>query len=604
MANEDLNSLVGSTIAARYRVRELLGAGSMGAVYAVVDSHTATDAALKILLPDQRHTPAVAARLAREAKTMTLLDHRNIVRFVDVGELDSRVFVVTELIRGVSLRALLDDGYIEPRRALIIVRQILEALAHAHARGVVHRDIKPENIMLVDGGSPDADEDLVKVLDFGVAKLFDDTCALLGEGKLTRAGQEMFGSPLYIAPESVLGRAIDGRTDLYSVGAVLFEMLAGRPPFDETDVMTLVRRHAASKAPTLHEAAPDRAFTPELERLVAEALEKRPELRFASATEMIGAVRTALHSLDPSTEIVAPLALVAATPATMRSAESAPEPLMWTPGTASVPAPVPSTATPERAAESRPQTEPAPPASIAPRPAIANLVSKRPPLRGWMRSKRGTAMRVGAISVVLLGALVALAVMRKSNAPARTAASSPIAPLTTPRLGDSAAEQLQRGHRAAAAGRGLDALAAYEAALSIDSRLASDAELRSNVIAMTKQKHAVAAVIALELLASRVTPPARDVIMTTASTSPLRDVRQRARAIAERDGYADGIDSFVSLSLDLKQASTCDERREVIQQLSALSDRRAIPALRRAREKYPCIEPDATNAIAHLESSP
>ncbi|MDQ3369816.1 MAG: serine/threonine protein kinase, partial [Myxococcota bacterium] len=288
--------LEGTVAGGKYQVMAQLGTGSMGVVYEAQALQGGPRVALKVLRLDDA---TVAARFLREAKTMSLFQHANIVELLEVGKLDDgTLFFATELVRGSTLRDVLAAGPIDARRTLAIVRQILDALAHAHAMGVVHRDIKPENIMLADGGSPGGN-DLVKMLDFGVAKLVGDTAAVLGEGTLTMTGYAALGTPYYMSPEAVLGRVIDTRADLYSVGVLTFEMLTGSPPFLHEDVSVLMRMHAAAPIPTLAERAPDRASTPELELVISEALAKRPELRFKTAAEMIGAVNAAIRSLEP-----------------------------------------------------------------------------------------------------------------------------------------------------------------------------------------------------------------------------------------------------------------------------------------------------------------
>jgi serine/threonine-protein kinase len=286
--------LVGTTVA-KYRVLSQIGTGGMGDVYeAEADG---VHVALKVLRLDD---DKLAARFLREAKTMSLFRHPNIVELVEVGTLDDgRLFFAAELVRGITLRQLLDAGVIETKRALAIVRQILDALGHAHAMGVVHRDIKPENVMLADGGAPDGQSDLVKILDFGVAKLIGDTPTVLGEGTLTITGYGALGTPYYMSPEAVLGRPLDGRADIYSIGALLFELLAGKPPYSHEDVATLMRMHAAAPIPALRERAPDRELTQEIDLVINESLAKKPELRFKTAAEMMNAIDAAIGSLDP-----------------------------------------------------------------------------------------------------------------------------------------------------------------------------------------------------------------------------------------------------------------------------------------------------------------
>ena len=270
------------TVTGGYRVLSPIGSGAMGHVYEAEQIQTGTHVALKVL--HKHHQRELAARFLREGKTLALLDHPHIVQLVDMGQLDDgALFLATELVPGGSLRDLMDRGPIEHRRALAIVRQLLDALQVAHELGVVHRDIKPENVMVGDG-------DVVKVLDFGVAKLLADTVASLGEANLTSVGFSVFGSAHYIAPESVTGQHVDARIDLYSTGAMLFEMLAGRPPFDDEDPTVILRHHAFDPPPTLQQLAPTHVFSPELEALVARALAKQPGDRYASATEMMAAL--------------------------------------------------------------------------------------------------------------------------------------------------------------------------------------------------------------------------------------------------------------------------------------------------------------------------
>ncbi len=290
--------LHGHTVGGRYRLRGLIGQGAAGAVYEAEHVATGDLFAIKVLLPGVGDAARLAERFRREAKAASLLDHPNIVEVLDLVSDGDALYLVMELVRGRPLADLIEAGELTARKSLVIARQVLEALAHAHARGMIHRDIKPENLMLVTLGEPGRAYERVKLLDFGLVKLFGEAAAEVGGEKLTQTGL-VFGTPAYMAPEQALGRGVDGRADLYAVGIVLFETLTGRKPFRSPDVLTLLRMQTSAPPPTLASVAPGRPWcTPELEQLVGRALMKRAEARFGSAEEMIAALDAAFLSID------------------------------------------------------------------------------------------------------------------------------------------------------------------------------------------------------------------------------------------------------------------------------------------------------------------
>jgi eukaryotic-like serine/threonine-protein kinase len=286
----------GTVIAGRYRIESLLGMGGFGAVYEAVNLPTGRVVALKTLLPEAAQIDEmIVARFRREALATHLLDHPHIVATLDLGFEAGQVFMAMELVRGESLRQALASGPLPVRRSLVLTRQILEGVGHAHAQGLVHRDLKPENVMLTLAGQPGVEYELVKLLDFGLVKLLGDE---LGSERLTRTGM-IFGTPAYMAPEQALGRAVDARADLYALGAMLFEMLTGRRPFEAADPLTLMRLHVSQPVPELCERVGVRPWqTRELEALVRGALEKRVEARFKSASEMMASLDAAFASLN------------------------------------------------------------------------------------------------------------------------------------------------------------------------------------------------------------------------------------------------------------------------------------------------------------------
>ncbi len=292
----------GRVIAERYRLIKKLGEGAMGAVFLAEHIHMRKRFALKILLPEAMASPEIVARFEREAIAAGNIEHPGVCAATDFGRLDDGgFFLVLEFVDGKSLRAIVREGALSPARACGIVRQILAALAAAHAKGVVHRDMKPENVMIT---STPGGDDVVKVLDFGIAKVDANT---LGEGQgtnLTRMGA-IYGTPVYMAPEQAMGKAIDARVDLYAVGVMLHEMISGKPPFDG-DGIVLLAKHVNDPPPRLVSPLDPSAVTAELRAFVERLLAKDPADRPEDANHAIAEldqVRATLASFRPPAEI-------------------------------------------------------------------------------------------------------------------------------------------------------------------------------------------------------------------------------------------------------------------------------------------------------------
>jgi serine/threonine-protein kinase len=279
VAQHDLSGVV---IDGRYQVIEPIADGAMGAVYRGERLKLGKAVAIKIMhdaLPDEL---ASRQRFEREAKLMARLEHPHVVSVIDFGLHDDKPFLVMDLVRGTSLQQLLDKvTRIEPARAVELVRQVLSGLGHAHELGIVHRDIKPANIMLTEKTGLG---EQVRILDFGLARPASETT------KLTTG--IVVGTPNYMAPEQIKGGDIDGRTDLYAVGVMLFELVTGEKPFTADDPLAVVRKHLNQPPPTLATTAPGIEFG-DLEAVVARALAKSPSDRFATAAEMSAALEKA-----------------------------------------------------------------------------------------------------------------------------------------------------------------------------------------------------------------------------------------------------------------------------------------------------------------------
>ncbi|HET9934702.1 MAG TPA: protein kinase [Polyangiaceae bacterium] len=273
----------GSVLGGRYRIERMLGKGGMGAVYSATDLESGTTVALKTLLPAAAADASLRRRFEREAELLRRLAHPNFVRFLAYGNApDEPTYVVMEFVDGTLMSQLLKlESRLPPQRALHIVRHLLTGLGFAHGLGVVHRDIKPENVMLLK--SPE-DDDFAKILDLGIARAFSPED--LRRTQLTEKN-EVFGTPTYMSPEQVRGEAVDGRSDLYSVTALLFELLSAHPPFEAKSPMALFAMHLASEPPALFDVAPDLRVPSGMQELLDRGLAKEKDERFESAAEYL-----------------------------------------------------------------------------------------------------------------------------------------------------------------------------------------------------------------------------------------------------------------------------------------------------------------------------
>jgi len=280
-------SLIGTTLNERYRLLEVIGDGGMGRVYRAEQLATGKAVALKLLHPEFVGVDQVVKRFEREATVMTQLSHPHIVNVIELGEWNGRLFLAMELLAGKTLAELIGDGAKGGRRqtikwTLAIMRPMLDALEYAHERGVVHRDLKPENIMVAPGGL--LSRETIKLLDFGIAKL-GDRAERPASPKLTSHGL-VIGTPAYMSPEQAAGLEVDVRSDIYSCGVILYQMLTGRRPFESETGIEVVLMHINDQPKSLSEVTGGAWMPDAMENVVLRAMAKRPSDRFQSAREL------------------------------------------------------------------------------------------------------------------------------------------------------------------------------------------------------------------------------------------------------------------------------------------------------------------------------
>lgn len=290
--NPAADPLIGQVVDGRYEVSRVLGEGGMGTVYEVRHTSLGRRFALKILrrdIADAEHT----ARFIQEAKAAAAIGHPNIVAVSDFGEIvipdedgtHGVPYFVMEHLTGISLASLLQaEKTLDAVRAAQIVAQCASGLAAAHAAGVIHRDLKPDNVFLTRSG----DREFVKLLDFGVAKM-------VGAGRLTRAGM-VFGTPHYMSPEQAAGQSIDHRADIYALGVMLYECLAGRVPFEADTYMGVLTKHMFATPDPIDRLVPDAARLGALGPIVMRCLSKSPQERYASMGELAAALEEAVEA--------------------------------------------------------------------------------------------------------------------------------------------------------------------------------------------------------------------------------------------------------------------------------------------------------------------
>ena len=273
--------MIGETLSGRFRIERLLGRGGMSSVWQAYDEELGRPVAIKLLHARRLESADSVDRFEREARTLALLAHPGIVTVIDRGETDGRPFIVCELVAGRDLHERIAlEGPLPIAEALAIAVQVASALAYAHERGVIHRDVKPHNVLLTADGH-------AKLTDFGIARV-DDAPALTNPGRVLGTGD-------YVAPEQAQGHPLDGRADIYALGALLYHCLTGGPPYRGTSFVEIAEQHLRAPVPEVRARCPEASEG--VAAIVSRALAKRREDRYADVGEMGAALEQELVAL-------------------------------------------------------------------------------------------------------------------------------------------------------------------------------------------------------------------------------------------------------------------------------------------------------------------
>jgi serine/threonine-protein kinase len=287
---------IGRDIAGQFRILEKIGSGGMGSVYKAEQPEMRRFVAVKILHPRYLSRPDLVSRFRREARAMSHLSHPNTARVFLYGQLeDGACYFVMEYLAGRNLaQTVRAEGPMDVARAVNIMVQVCGALEEAHRQGIVHRDLKPENVFLTTQGGI---ADYPKVLDFGLAKVTEREMRP-GSLILTQEGM-VFGTPEFMSPEQARGEKLDGRSDIYSLGVIMYELLTGKLPFDANQPMEFIQKHIKEPPISLAKRAPNREWPPGLWEVLDKALAKKPNDRYQSANDLAQALKDVLSPASP-----------------------------------------------------------------------------------------------------------------------------------------------------------------------------------------------------------------------------------------------------------------------------------------------------------------
>lgn len=602
----EVPALVGTIVADRYRVVRLLGEGAMGAVYRAQHIHMQKDVALKVLHQAMSANSEVVKRFEREAVAAGRIEHPNVAGATDFGRLaDGSFYLVLEYIAGQSLGELMEEaGVMPPERAARIGAQIASALAAAHAMGIVHRDLKPENVMLPRG---DHEGDIVKVLDFGMAKMQQESDA--GETKLTMHGA-VYGTPAYMAPEQAAGNEVDHRADLYAMGLILYEMLAGRQPFDADQVMALLIKHMTEKPPALPSTVPR-----VLNKLVMKLLEKDPGSRQQTADEVLAQLSDYLGIAfqDPRLSAVGLQSPSSGTPRPPQSSVAAVKEQVS-----------------DQLAKVGPLLDRA---MVASEPAVHFLKQpmtvKDVTFPRWVPAAGVFGFLIVLFVLLLSGgdepeAIVvkeAQAEDKSSSAPVDVAARDPAPPdpelakvITAAEQGSDSAlyalEQRSDDDRSLTEWIGLTqarlmrkqigpALSAYKKAIAMDKSVEREARILGALCALAQQDEFAEPV--LEFAAEELGATGADLLFHVwAKTSLKTKATTLAKKLLESGDVRDQYSPALAIAMSLRDAESCEDTLKLLPEVERVGDERTLTKLRAMHKKRGCGEHERSDCYPCL----
>ncbi len=560
----DDDPLIGTVLADRYRVEELVGVGAMGRVYRAEHVHMRKTIALKILHSQLTQIPDMVQRFEHEAQAAARIQHPHVAAATDFGKLpDGSVYLALEYIEGLPLSEEIKKGPLDPRRVLDIVGQVSSALEAAHAHEIVHRDLKPDNLLLVDGEQGD----FVKILDFGVAKVPTEQSD--EKQRLTLAGV-VYGTPEYMAPEQALGQPVDGRADIYALGVVAYEMLTGRRPY-VGPVGGLLGQQLSQPVPKMSDVG--NVFIPTaVEQMVVEMLSTDPKRR----PETAAVVREQVEALE---QAWSEGKLAGATRGSSALLSASLEEVTGKIGV-------------------RLQTLPEP---------VQKVASSR-------------TSRVGFISLAFVALGIAFAVVaietwdRGRPKPEQVRLQAPPPPIAeepqeSPELGSRLDAAKAQGLPALLAlaeqfpaegiivaelsleyaknGQFEEALTAARSALALDPQLNEHPKIAGALFRATQSPSVRAA--CFRFLRGPMGAPGVSIIYDLAETEAVNArVRAEARILLEKDEIQQMASPAVRLLLSLKEAKSCEQYLPLVEQAALVGDKRALPFLERLTQTTGC----------------